>query len=105
MQSTGITAYAFPTVLGLRVRDGLPLNTRDRIGAAAAERYYLVLNVAGIRARRLPVDGHGRASWNSRLTVAERCSLAAAGSEMQTSAATAAARQKVIRPYLEMSSR
>jgi hypothetical protein len=36
----------------LCVRDGLPLDIRDRIGAAATERYHAVLDVAGTRARR-----------------------------------------------------
>ena len=44
----------FPAVLGLRVRDRLPLGVRNRVGAAAGERDDVILPVARTTAASLP---------------------------------------------------
>src|SRR5262249_20651610 len=56
-------ACEFPTVLGLRSSEGLPLEVPDRVGAAAGKRFYVIFPVAGTgtagfagrRARMLPL--------------------------------------------------
>src|SRR5207302_1227624 len=56
-------ALAFPAILSPRVRDRLPLQVRNRVGAAARQRHNVIFDVAGAwagqatrrRARMLPL--------------------------------------------------
>src|SRR5215469_8152668 len=68
---------AFPFVL-CRFAHRLPSHVRGCVRPSADERHDMIL-VAGAWAGRQLRYGQGCVSWNSRLTEAERCSLAQGG--------------------------